>query len=311
MPRLSEEKKAFYFQEIRRLMLDEDLRIPYRRIAKSLNIYNKTVSSLYREAVQKQILFPPILRPRICTDYREYVYCINGENIQTLFERLKKDPRVEYIAMCLGHFDLLIIANERIDLTIEDEFNGAVICGERENYIYPEVKKGDYLDVFKKAYDFLDKKDFQFSRIRFDIGKRGNEWLETEKELFRYLKNDGRKVFINIQRKIDISRVFLLECYSRVRKHTFVTVPYYPEGFSRYTKFYVVLKTPYEQQAVELLGSFPCFSAFFKVKDHLFGYVGVELDLIHEFLLLMSDMVSTGFSKSLIFSVPLHYYSRD
>jgi len=292
-------------------MLDENLRIPYRRIAKSLNIYNKTVSSLYREAVQKQILFPPILRPRICTDYREYVYCINGKDVQSLCHKIEEDPRVEYVTRCLGHFDLLIIANDRIDLTIEDEFNGAVICGERENYIYPEVKKGDYLNVFKNESDFLHKKDFKFSRMPFDIGKRGNEWLKTEQELFRYLKNDGRKVFTNIQRTLDISRVFLLECYSRVRKHTLVTVPYYPEGFSRYTKFSVILKTPYEQQAVELLGSFQCFSAFFKVKNNLFGYVGVEKNLIHEFLLLISDMISTGFSESLIFSVPLHYYSSD
>ncbi len=292
-------------------MLDENLRIPYRRIAKNLNIYNKTVSSLYKEAVKKQILFPPILRPRICTDYREYVYCINGKDVQSLYHKMEKDSRVEYVTRCLGHFDLLLIANDRIDLTVEDEFHNVVICGERENYIYPEVKKGDYINIFKNAYEFLDKKDFQFSRIPFDIGKRGNEWSETEQKLFRYLKNDGRRVFINIQRKLDISRVLLLECYSRVRKHTFVTVPYYPEGFSRYTKFYIVLKTPYEQQAVELLGNFPCFSAFFKVKDHLFGYVGVELVFIREFFSLMSDMISTKFSESLIFSVPLHYYSRD
>jgi hypothetical protein len=280
-------------------------------MAKKLKIYSKTASRTYKEALSEKTLFPPMLRPKICLDYREYVYLINGKDVQALFDKLEKDPRVEYVTRCLGHFDLLIITNERIDLTVEEEFKNVVLSGEKENYIYPEVKRGDYHTTFNEINKFLNKKEFRSSKLPFEIGKRGDEWSEREERVFRYLKNDARRTFIKIQKKLDISRTLLLQCYSRVRKHTIVTVPYYPEGFNGYMKFYVVLQTHYEQQAVDLFGKFPCYSAFFKVRDYLLGYVSIEKDLTYEFFCLMSKILSTGFVESLVFSAPVYYSSRD
>jgi phage pi2 protein 07 len=299
-----------YIEKIHELLLDENPRIPFRHIGRILKIYSKTASRLYRRALIEKILFPPMLRPRICIDYTEYVYMINAKSIESLFERLKKDHRVEYVTWCQGQFDLLLITNERIDLTVEEEFKDIVLGGEREDYIYPEIKHGDYRTSLKEINEFLDKKEFQLSKIVTEPRKRGNEWSDREERLFRYLKNDIRKTFIKIQKELGISRTLLLECYSRVRKHTIVTVPYYPMGFDGYTKFYIVMQTDYEQQAVDLLGRFPCYSAFFKARS-LIGYVSIEKDLVYEFFCLMSKMTSTGFVKNLIFSVPFYYYSRD
>lgn len=311
MPRLSKEKKAEYTEQICQLLLKKDLRIPFRYIAKRLKIYSKTASRTYRYALNQKILFPPMLRPKICIDYKEYVYVINGKDIRALFEKLIKDPRIEYIACSQGHFDMLLITNERIDLTVEEEFKNVVLSGERENYNYPEVKRGDYRTIFNEINEFLDKKEFHPSQLPFEIEERGDEWSEREEKLFRYLKNDGRKVFTKIQKQLDISRTLLLQCYSKVRKHTIITVPYYPEGYDRYISLYLVMQTLYEQQAVSLLGKFPCYSAFFKVKDHIIGYISIEKDLMYEFFCLMSKILSTGFAKNLFYSFPLYYYTRD
>lgn len=243
MPPLSKEKKAGYIEKIRELLLKKNSRIPFRYMAKRLKIYNKTASRIYKEALKEKILFPPMLRPKVCVDYKEYVYFINGKDIQALFDKLEEDPRVEYVTRCLGHFDLLIIANERIDLTVEEEFKNVILGGEKGNYIYPDVEVGDYYTAFKEINEFLDKGEFQPFELTTEIGKRGDEWLEREEGLFRYLKNDVRRKFTTIQRELDISRTLLLQCYSRIKKHTVVTVPYYPGGFTRYTKFYVVMQT--------------------------------------------------------------------
>ena len=101
--------------------------------------------------------------------------------------------------------------------------------------IYPEVKHGDFNTVFKEINEFLDKKVFQPSTLPTDIGERSDEWSEREESIFRYLKNDTRRTFIKIQRELGISRTLLLQCYSRIRKLTIATVPYYPEGFNEYT----------------------------------------------------------------------------
>ena len=186
MPPLSKEKKAEYTEKIRQLLLKKNLRIPYRYMAKKLKIYSKTASRTYKEALSEKVLFPPMLRPKVCLDYREYVYLINGKDVQALFDKLEKDPRVEYITRCLGHFDLLIITNESIDLTIEEEFKNVVLSGEKENYIYPEVKRGDYHTTFNEINKFLNKKAFLPSKLPFEIGKRGDEWSEREERVFRY-----------------------------------------------------------------------------------------------------------------------------
>lgn len=285
--------------------------MPFKQISRKLKIYSKTASRLYNEAVRDGILFPPMVRPKICTDYIEYVYIINTKNTRLLFEKLQEDSRVEYMAWCQGTFDLIIITNERIDVTVEEEFKSLVLSGERGNYIYPDMKYGDYCSTLKEINEFLDKNLFQSSKLPVEIGTRGNEWSEREEKLFRYLKNNGRRIFVIIQERLDVSRTLLLACYSRMRKHTIITIPYYPKGYDQYTNFYLIVETEYEQQFVDLLGKLPCQSAFFKVKNYIVALISSEKDSTKEILNLMSKMLSTGFVESLIFSVPLYYYSRD
>ncbi len=274
-------------------------------------MYSKTASRIYKEAIQEKILFHPIIRPKICTDYTEYVYIINTTDTQTLFERLKKDSRVEYTTWCQGAFDLLIITNERIDITTEKEFKSLILSGERGDYFYSDVKRGDSRSALKEIEEFLKEKSFNSSELTTEKLERGNEWSKREEELYRYLKNNGRRTFIKIQDQLDISRTLLLKCYSRLRKHSLVVVPYFPKGFGEYTKFYILFQTEYEQQAVDLFGKIPCQSTFFKVRDNLVMYVGVEKDLTYEFFILLAEAVSSGFVKDVIHSVPIYYYSRD
>lgn len=310
MPPLSKAARDKYIEEMHRLITGGTPRLPFRHIARHLKIYSKTASSIYKKAIKERILFPPMLRPKICTDYREYVYLINGENVQTLFGRLKKDPRVEYVTWCQGSFDLLLIANQRIDVSVEKEFKSIVLSGERGNYYYPAVFRKNTCTVLEEINAFLEKGAFQPSELLSDIGERRGEWTERVESVFRYLKNDVRRKFSTIQKELDISRTLLLKCFSVVRKHTILSQPYFPEGYDKYTKFYLNMKTNYEQQAIELLGKLPCQSALFKVRGRLIAYIGSEKNATYEIFCLMSKMVSSGFVSSLTFSVPIYYSSR-
>ena len=310
MPPLSKKVRDKYIEKMHRLLKDETPRMPFRHIARHLKIYSKTASRIYKEALEEKILYPPMLRPKICTDYTEYVYLINGENIRTLFERLKKDPRVEYVTLCQGTFDLLLIASQRVDLSVEKEFKSIVLSGERGNYFYPDVFRRNFYTVLEEINAFLEKGTFQPSELPSDLGKRGDEWTEREEKIFRYLKNDVRRNFTTIQKELEISRTLLLKCFSAVRKHTILSQPYFPEGYDKYTKFYLDMRTEHEQQVIDLLGKLPCQSAFFKVKDHLIAYIGSEKDATYEIFCLMSKMVSSGFVSSLTFSVPIYYSSQ-
>ena len=299
-----------YIEKIHELLLDENPRIPFRHIGRILKIYSKTASRLYKRALIEKILFPPMLRPRICIDYTEYVYLINAKNIESLFERLKKDHRVEYVTWCQGQFDLLLITNERIDLSVEEEFKDVLLSGERGNYFYPCIKRNNIFTVINEINAFLDERSFESSVLLSDGGERGNKWGEGEEKLYRYLKNDVRRTFIKIQKELNVSRTLLLKYYSRLREYTILSQPYFPYGYDKYTKFYLNMETKHEKQVVELLGKLPCQSAFFKVKDRLMAYIGSEKDATYDIFCLMSKMISADFVSSLSFSIPIYYFSR-
>lgn len=87
-------------------------------------------------------------------------------------------------------------------------------------------------------------------------------------------------------------------------------VPYFPQGFETYTKFYICMKSPHEQQVIDLLSSLTCQSAFFKVGDHLMAYAGIDMHAGKVLFDIMSKMLSTGLVSTLVYSVPIIYYSQ-
>ena len=309
MPPLSKQELDNYLEKMYHLLMANP-RMPFRTLASRMGLYSKTASRIYKEGLSEHILYPPMLRPRICTDYKEYVYVIKATDIKSLFDRLRGDHRVEYVTWCQGSFDLLLICNEQIDLSVETEFDRFVLSGERGNYVYPEVKRRDISTAVKEMNALLDNGNFSRSLMEDPLEKRGKEWSGLEQNIFRYLKHDVRKTFLKIQRELKISRTLLLKCYERVKKHSFITVPYFPLGFEIYTKFYICMKSPHEQQVIDLLSRLTCQSAFFKVRDHLVGYIGIELYAGKVIFDIMSKMVSTGLVSTLTYSVPIIYYSQ-
>jgi hypothetical protein len=307
VPPLSKQELDNYLEKMYHLLMANP-RMPFRTLASRMGLYSKTASRIYKEGLSEHILYPPMLRPRICTDYKEYVYVIKATDIKSLFDRLRGDHRVEYVTWCQGSFDLLLICNEQIDLSVETEFDRFVLSGERGNYVYPEVKRRDISTAVKEMNALLDNGDFSPSVMEDPLEKRGKEWSDLEQKIFRYLKHDIRKTFLKIQRELKISRTLLLKCYERVKKHSFITVPYYPNGYDSYVGFYLIMKTPHEQDVINLLGLLPAHSSFFRVKESLIAYVNIEKSMSHELLLLITKMNTHNFVTSISFSIPLYYW---
>jgi hypothetical protein len=251
-----------------------------------------------------------MLRPKIYTDYKEYVYLITTTDSKNLFDRLSVDPRVEYVTWCKGEWDLLLITTQQIDLSVNSELEHIIVYGERGNYVYPTVKRRTLTAALKDMHALLDDGNFIPSTLNDSLPERGEEWSDREESLFRYVKHDVRKPFLTIQRELDISRTLLLKCYERVRAHFLLVVPYFPLGFEAYAKFFLVMKSPYERQVIDILGQLPCQSTFFTVGDYLVAYTGIELHRGKVLLDLMSEMRSSGLVSSLGYAVPLIYHSR-
>jgi hypothetical protein len=309
VPLLSKRELESHLEKMYHLLTQRP-RMPFSTLASHMGIYSKTASKLYKEGVTAHILYPPMLRPRICTDYSEYVYILTTTDARCLFDHLSADPRVEYVTWCEGAFELLVIATQLIDFSQYPETCRLMVHGERGNYVYPEVKKRTLAFALKEMHTLMDEDPDVLRTPEEPYPARGKKWADLEETVFRYIKHDVRTPFLPLQEKLSISRTLLLKCYQRVRTHSHLVVPYFPLGFHAYTKFFLVMRSPREAQAMHILSQLPCQSTFFTLEDYLIGYTGCELHHVRALFDIMSDMCARDLISSFFYAVPIISHSR-
>ena len=118
MPKWSREQIEVHYYSLYLQLLEEG-RTSFTRIGNSLNINNKSAAKLYRLALKEEVLFPPYLRLNSFPNFQEYIYFLKFRNALSIFEKLKNDHRVLYEAVSSGAFNLMVIANEKIDFSME------------------------------------------------------------------------------------------------------------------------------------------------------------------------------------------------
>ncbi len=149
-----------------------------------MSINDKTAAKLYRWALSEGVLFPPFLRLNSHSNFQEYVYFLKFREVQSIYRKLKVDPRVVYEALCSGAFDLMVMSSEKIDFSMENGFEYFILAGPRSDYIYNKVEKKSFGEYFNQLSDFLETENFIKSRITFP--ERGELiWDDLDLSFFR------------------------------------------------------------------------------------------------------------------------------
>jgi len=309
MPKWSRRQIEAYYYSLYLLLLEE-ARMSFTKIGNYLGINNKSAAKLYRMALKEEVLFPPYLRLKSFPNFQEYIYFLKFRNAFSLFEKLKNDQRVIYESVCSGAFDLMVIANERIDFSMEHGFEYFILSGPRSDFIYNKVEKKSMDQYFAEFQDFLKNEDFIKSEIKSPTREK-LLWDDLDLALFKLLKHDLRMRYIKILRCLDLSKSVFYDHLHNVTEKCAVWTPYFPKNYPNYDEYFVLFKTSHENQLVDELKKTPVHCPIFKVKGWVYAYIMVEREFSQRVLFdTLNLMLSSGFVEEYRYSVPIYQWGR-
>jgi len=310
MSRMSVEQMEAYAYRVYLLLL-EDVRMSFLRIGNRMNIDNRTAAKIYRWALREEIMPSPFLRLNSFPNYQEYAYFLKFKDAASALEKLKDDHRVIYQSVCGGAFDLLVMTSSKIDVSTEDGFESIFLSGSRSDFIFNKVKKKSmelYIDEF---CEFLKSGNFIKSKIIFPEREK-LVWDELDWSLFRLLKHDARRKYLDIIRRLELkSKSLFYEHLNKVLENCTIWTAYFPKRYPNYEGYFVLIKTAHESQLVEKLREMPVHCQIYKVKDWICATIMVERDLLQRnFLNLLRSMQSSGFVEECRYSISIFYWNR-
>lgn len=310
MAQWSAEQEGNYFNSLYVLLLEE-ARMSFKRIGYNLKINNKTAAKLYRAALREKVLFPPLLRLKSFPNLQEYTYFLKFKNAASVYEKFKEDPRIVYQCVCSGAFDLMIVATERIDVSMENGFEYIVLSGPRGDFVFNKVERRSMYTYFDEFENFLRSGDFVPSEIV--VPERGElPWDDLDLALFRLLKHDLRMKYSEIIKCLGLSKSTFYPRLDKVLGNCTVWTRYYPKGYPNYNGYFILFRTKHEKQLTEKLKKIPVHCFILKVKSWVYAYILIEKDLIQRtFLDLLRLMQSSGFVEEYRYSVPLFHWNRE
>jgi len=309
MPKWSREQIEAYYYSLYLLFLEE-ARMNFSKIGRNLEINDKSAAKLYRWALKDEVMSPPFLRLKSFPNFQEYAYFLKYKDAAFVLEELKNDPKVIYQCVCSGAFDLMLITNERIDVSMEQGFEYIILSGPRSDFMYNKIEKRSmslFLDEFQS---FLRDSNFITSKI---VSPEREEffWDDLDWALFKLLKNDLRMKYIEIIRCLDLSKSVFYDRLHNVMEKCTVWTPFYPKGYSNYNPYYVLFRTNHENQLVRKLKEIPVHCPILKVRSWICACIFLEKDVPHiKFLDLLRSMQSSGFVEEYRYSVPLFHWNR-
>jgi len=309
MPKWSRKQIENYYYSLYLLLLEE-ARQNFSQIGRDLNINYKSAAKLYRMALSEEVFSPPFLRLNTFPNYSEYTYFIKFKDVQLIFSKMTEDPCVVYVSHCSGAFDLVVIAREKIDFSMEHGFEYFVLSGPHSDFIYNKVKRRSFEDYFSEFQDFLNKGDFTRSKLTFRT-REELIWDDLDLSLFRLLKHDLRMKYVKILRGLGLSKTVFYDHLRNVMDKCTVWTPYYPHGYSNYNGYFVLFKTDHEKQLVEKLKGMPVHCPILKVENWIYAYIMLEKEFLQNiFFNVLYSMSTSGFIEEYKYSIPISHWNK-
>ncbi len=309
MPKWSRKQIENYYYSLYLLLLEE-ARQNFSQIGRDLNINYKSTAKLYRMALSEEVFSPPFLRLNTFPNYSEYAYFIKFKDVQLIFSKMTEDPRVVYVSHCSGAFDLVVIAREKIDFSMEHGFEYFVLSGPRSDFIYNKVERRSFEDYFSEFQDFLNKRDFTRSKLTFRT-REELTWDDLDLSLFRLLKHDLRMKYVKILKGLGLSKTVFYDHLRNVMDKCIVWTPYYPHGYSNYNGYFVLFKTDHEKQLVDKLKGIPVHCPILKVENWIYAYIMLEKEFLQNiFFNVLYSMSTSGFIEEYKYSIPISHWNK-
>jgi hypothetical protein len=286
-------------------------RITITDMAASLGISRNAATHHLNRALEEGILFNPQLRLLMSDTIKEYSYAISSDDAFNSFHKLQEDNRILYEIFGSGYADLLLTTTEPISWSELDELGKVMLWGERSNYICPKVPNTDYLSALSNIEDF-SQKDFEKSQWDIPVTPWEIEWKEIDWKLYPLLRYDVTKTYTELAKKVEMSYDGFRWSFRRILTNTQLIVPFYPEGYFKYSDFFFFIQTKYEKMFIDMFSLMPCFTMINKVRDWLSISLHIlPLNVTDRLFTVLYSLQDQGYLKKLKMVYSVTYWCPD
>mgnify|MGYP007042373993 CR=1 FL=1 len=269
-----------------------------------------TISKYWRKGLEKEVFFPPQLRPQMYEERKEYIYLIQSDSAHKLYYHFQKHPDLVYMSYTSGKFDILLQTSKPLDV-LPDR---TLLFGSRSNYIYPETPLCTYESALDRM-EALSGREQKPSKIKVEYPKEPLEkgssyygWM-----IFPYLKYNLKIGYTPIVKKLRISFDSFYKGYEYLMNVCTVLLPYYPLGFRLYSQYFFVFWSDYEEFLCKFFGCLPCHTSITKVNNALIMYLSVQkgIELPERLFKMCFKMEDMGLIDHFWSSTPIYGWIPD
>ncbi|MBU7031542.1 MAG: hypothetical protein HXS53_03345 [Theionarchaea archaeon] len=294
MKRLTDSDKRYLKYQIFYHRFDDPW-ISNKKVAKRTAHSISTVNRYAHEAEDEHVLTVPQAylkpHPEINSALLQF------EDKHKAFNILKAHPRVGYLCIFHGSWDVMVSYNGTIDFTDIPGYRGEVTMGYRGIIHTPRVPFTTWQSALKKIDTILSQEEYE-QELFFTQIPCTPDWDEEEWHLFYYFTHNLRKSFNDLRKRIPISWRKFEAWKKSLFDYCVHFQAYYPEGYDAYNIKTFCFQTDYETFIVDLFSHLPATPVFSNVGDHILLDISVPNDHLQQVKIF--ELISQLIEKDII-----------
>lgn len=236
---------------------------------------------LLRKAIIHHIYLPPRL---LCLQDVEVKFIeYSGVPRIDIYKEKKNDPNVTYVLYLVGAYSLIYF-----------------------KYGKPLLKYANcIIPSYPGIIDFNEINPAKYKKEKIKEMSKPRNWDDLHWGVYEF-RNNPLRPSIKVGEDLGVSYRTVLDRYYEILKDCIMWIPFFPNGYTNYTKFVLTLKTDYEVGLLNELKKLDRSSYVYKADDTLILILFFNRELeIDSFL----KMEENGIVHDLRISFPLHFYN--
>ena len=202
--------------------LGKNSRLSYKQIAKNINSKKEVVAYHIKQLIARRMItkFVPVFALSRLNIFSSKIYLrlqgLNKEAEKKLYDYLRSDPEIVWIAKCVGRWDLLLgmYTKNIVDFSNKKSKILSIFGKYIKDYDITQIEDGL---VFNR--DYLTKKPVTYRQHFVFGGKVENNVLDKEEiRIIQLIKNDARFQATDISKKLNIDARTVIKKIKNLQK---------------------------------------------------------------------------------------------
>jgi len=242
----------------------EDPLIPLHQITKNTKVSRSTVSRYIAKMYELHILQGPSISVKPAENYHQYAYFLMVNDPFTVYRRLKGFPGVVSRNLTAGDWNLLVIFNRLIDLSVLNGVRECILQGVKGVTHLSKVGRLDWDESIQNMKAAKPEEKCTMYEESPELLWKEEEWV-----LFDQFKYNIREKTMPVLKKVDIRYEQYQKWVSQLKEVALVQPAFFPLQQKNYFFIDFLLQSDYHKGLANVLGMLPSTSFFFSVGQYL------------------------------------------